>query len=736
MPPANRAVSRRPLDPAATATSHRLSDEPPLYAIGSFDTRVTVLSQQTRALNLAWSLVESGVVPVRDDEARGRIAIVGAGFAGLTFAAGLLRKGARCDLFLFEERDTLLPLQQGSDTRWLHPHIYDWPADGSEATAAMLPVLNWTAARSSDVVVQVLDDWAQVLKDRASVVGDGASIRLFCNTRHLQLTGCRDHPDRARVEWVGEERDPVDGTVRDASGSARGSAETFDAVVLAVGFGLEAGKASYWRNETLGQPSLNEPRRTYLLSGQGDGAMIDLLRIRISQFRQDRILEELFGGEPALVAELRRLRGDFLKDATGLFERFEGLTARGSPYRAAMEEAVARLDRRLRRDTDVVLRLLVRNVAELLEPANSRMSFQNALLVFLLYRCGGFAPSTDKAMELLARFSIGRDAVVERHGVRPLDQLRRLLPAEVFDYVRRRRDAEPKAYGLQTAASLWPGGYFGYEGREADAGTIDNATRRGWRKEYLPGPTALVATAVCGALAGAIERLRPKAKHFRLTLHRVLSIHGEDLLQQTCDYAGRGLEDASGTAGRTNPVTLATIGAAYRCRRIVRTPPRVAADDLRDSMNRLGLHETARAMLPGVTFVLAIPLVQPDDRHYAPNPVAAVLYVDSRDDDFWLDDAEVEGLRTIFEAAMRSLDPAGGASLGRVRNVPLEPVLDAPADAAASASGIAVLNVVSRVLPASTAGEFVLNFDHTDLAPVTTDSTATLGADAGTDTDA
>jgi hypothetical protein len=67
--------------------------------------------------------------------------LLGQGFAGLTFAAALLKKQVDVDLTIFEERDTLLPLQQGSDSRWLHPNIYDWPAPGSDASVAMLPVL-------------------------------------------------------------------------------------------------------------------------------------------------------------------------------------------------------------------------------------------------------------------------------------------------------------------------------------------------------------------------------------------------------------------------------------------------------------------------------------------------------------------------------------------------------------------------------------------------------------------
>lgn len=711
--------------PADAAATYRLNDAPLLFTVGSFDTRVTVLSQQTRALNLAWSLVETQIVPTQSDSAACKIAIVGAGFAGLTLAAGLIRKGVACEIFIFEQRDTLLPLQQGSDTRWLHPHIYDWPADGSEASAAMLPVLNWTAARSSDVVVQVLGEWAQLVKETSTV-------HLYCNTRHLQLTSCADQPQKSRIEWVGEERNPADGTIRIKDGAARGLSETFDAVVLAVGFGLEASKASYWRNETIGQPSLNEPRRTFLLSGQGDGAMIDLLRLRVSQFRQDRILEELFGQKTALVSELKGLREDFLSDETGLFGRFEALLADDSPHRKDMDEVIEKLDRRLRRDTDVVLQLLVRNVAELLEPATSRMSFQNALLVFLLYRCGGFAPSTEKTQLIRSRFAIEPAMVIERHGVRPLDQLKRMIPEALFGVIEHRRLADPARFGVQPATSLWPGGYFGYPGREADTGLIADDKRRYWRKEYLPGPTALVATTLCGAVVGAIEKIRPQTENLRVTLHRTLLIHKEELLQQACDYLGKGLENASATAGRTFPAHAATIGAAYSCRRVVRTAHDISRAELEQGMEKLNLHEAARRMVPGVSFVLAIPLLQPETRHYAPSPVAAVLYIDSRDEGFFLDDTSVQELCIMIENAARSIEALTGVSLGRLRNIQLEPLLDAPGAPAARSIATPALEIMDAVEPPSVGSAFVLNFDHTDLAPASTDST-TLEAHAETE---
>ncbi|MEP1963229.1 hypothetical protein [Tateyamaria sp.] len=704
------------LDRAERSLSgNRLSDKTPLFTIGSFDKQVTVLSQQTRALNLAWSLIETGKVPVRGDGKECKVAIVGAGFAGMTLAAGLISKGADCDLYMFEQRDSLLPLQQGSDTRWLHPHIYDWPAPGSEASAAMLPVLNWTAARSSDVVVQVLSEWNQIIQNKQ---GGQRKLRLFCNARHVQVAECAGQTDKARLEWVGEERTPEDGTILGSGELTSGSAETFDIIVLAVGFGVEKAKASYWRNETVGQPNLNEPRRTYLLSGQGDGAMVDLFRIRISQFRQDRILDELFANQHGLVGELKELRRSYESQKPDLFESFEKLASPKSHHEQAMRGVITDLKRRLRRDTDVVLKLRVRNIAELLRPVTSRMSFQNALLVYLLYRCGGFTPTTESDANLRQRFAVSKDSIIERHGVRPMEQLKAMLPVEITKEIEARRKEEPKEFAVQQDGSLWPGGYFGQFGRSSESEKVLDAERQHWRKEYLPGTMALVATTLCGSIKGALERLRPKAKHFRVTFHRSISIHNEALLQQSCDYIGRGLEKAEDTAARVLPAETATVGAAYRSGKIIRSTKDVEIEVLKKTMRELKLNESARGMLESVDFVLAIPVVQPAKYFYGPSRVAGVLYVDSRDQGFWLKDHEVAELSALFEAGLRAIEEANVRSLGRIRNFALEPLSTAKEDDGDTLGDLDALEIVTGAKPATTTGAFVLNYDYTDLVPV------------------
>ena len=683
--------------------------------IGTFDRRVTVLNQQQRALNLAWSLVESKVVPSGDDEGRKSIAIVGGGFAGLTFAAALVQKQAHCDIVMFEERDTLLPLQQGSDSRWLHPRIYDWPDEGSEAAAAMLPLLNWTAARASDVVVQVLGGWEKILGREKH------AVQLWCNTRHLQLSSDDQFPDRAKIEWVGEKRNADSGTVADSS-QASGSSAVFDIVVLAVGFGLEVNNpSSYWRNETLGQPSLGQHRRTFLLSGQGDGAMIDLLRLRVSQFRQDRFLDELFEGRSALLEELKCIRQEFLnnEDNYRLFSRFESLHKGEGKLQQEFEKARRFMTSRLRRDTEVILQLRVRNLAELLETRTSRTSFQNAFLVYLLYTCGGFTPTTEDEDKICARYAIPKDQVIRRHGTLRVEQLQRMMSDELAALVIGNGPHRVPPIGAQPSEPRWEGGYFGYPGRSENAEKLQDLARVSWRREYLPGPTELVASAIVGAVAGHLASIRPEATHFRATLHRALPLGGDELLQQACDYSGRNLPHETGKSGRTFPARNATIGLAYRTRQIVRSSRGIEPNILGEAMAKLNLTDASMQMSQDVRFVLAIPILEPEDDYVGPNPTAGVLYVDSKDENFWMDDREVSGLVEVVRDAVRALEASNSRTFDRIRNTNLREVIRRETTREGLPDEIThALETVGRCKPPRTQANFMFNFDHSDLTPI------------------
>lgn len=692
----------------------RVSSAPEIYAIGPFDERVTVLTQQRRALNLAWSLIETNRLQTSPGKKRCRIAVLGGGFAGLTFAAALMSKKCDCTVTLFEERDTLLPLQQGSDTRWLHPHIYDWPAEGSEAVAAMLPVLNWTAARASDVVVQVLSGWSDVVKGP-----DKPSLTLWCNTRHLQLREARGR--RSRLEWVGEQRAAATGGALDVLRDAQGKSQEFDIVVLAVGFGLESSGSSYWRNEILGQPGLEHRRTPYMVSGQGDGALIDLLRLKISQFRQDRILAELFNGREALVGELRKLRQRFDDDkTTPLYDAFHALAGRrrGDPVREQFDAALAALTRRLRRDTEVVLQLKpeVRGIADLLGNGRLKASFQNALLVFMLYRCGGFAPASGSPLEIAERFKVAKTHIIRRHGTQRADQLKRILPDRIYQEIVDAREADETAF-LQTAEIQWLGGYFGARGRQDEIANLPD-TEKIARKEYMPGPTGLFAASVAGAVAGHLLATRPDTKHLRVTVHRVITIHGEDVLQQACNYVGKGPVDSQPTLGRVFPAANGTIGLAYRTRQIVRSQLGVTGTDLDKAMRNVDLNTASREMAKDVRFVAALPVLQPETNFFAPSPVCAVVYLDSRDEGFDLDEATFAQLTDLVSRALEAARAACENTLDRLENTPLRALATAadaseplPADVADEMEFVAIS-------PSRLSHPFTLNIDHSDITPI------------------
>ncbi|MDE2807781.1 MAG: FAD-dependent oxidoreductase [Gemmatimonadota bacterium] len=703
-----------------------LRNKPPIYMIGTFSSGVTVWGQQIRALNLAWSLIEEDKLSV-EQEKRKRIAVVGAGFAGLTFVAALLKKKIACHITLFEEHDTLLPLQQGSDSRWLHPHIYDWPDKGSEADVAMLPILNWTAARASDVVVQVLKDWR-------NIVNNNKDVALFCNTRHLHLTKDEVNQSQARIEWVGEPRSPLDGTIIESSSVAQGSSGKFDLAILAVGFGIEQGIYSYWRNETIGQPLLNQSRRTFLISGQGDGAMIDLIRVRLSQYRQDRILEEIFSGKERIVGQLKEAKERARKNRElSLYSIFDSIFNDDSICEEESAEVLDLVSRRLRRDTDAILRIQVPDMSTLLRGDSSKMSFQNALLVYLLYRVGGFAPSCDGEDDILKKYSIPPEFVVRRHGTDRQQQFERIL-SECTLRLTRLEDLADSDLDLNPVTLHWPGGYFDHAGSSFYMKSIDSDDiRRSWRKEYLPGPTTLIGAALCGAVVGAVQHANPDVKHMRVTVHRVLPLNEEELLQQMCDYQGIDVLETKPTAGRTFPARNAMIGLAYRSHRPVHTLGSASPEEIQSTMVDLGLMEAARKMKPEVSYILAIPVLQPSDRYFHPSRVAGVVYLDSTDKKFHLTVDDVERVGRIIEQAIRSLALQSHRPLLGVRNIPFKELIKTVnCPSMPSVNVEHVIEFLAESIAPKLCQPLCINFDYADPASVgyVQSSVPAIGGDA------
>lgn len=410
----------------------------PIYVIGSFERRVTLYSQQVRALNLAYALFET-----RRLSRGAKVAVIGGGAAGVTAALGLAHLGA--EVQLIERADVLLPLQHGCRTRWIHPHIYDWPKPGAEDDDADLPLANWRAGYAHDVASEL----TSAIEPRASI-----HLTLSASLNSLSALG-----GKARLSWKGLSPAGIKITRTDVE---------LDAVLLAVGFGVEEGSdalpmSSYWRNDDLDQPVLRRgpDRVRYLVSGNGDGGLIEVLRLRLRRFRLEelhRILRDSL--QPAEFEDLtKQLRGWENEAAdrgdAWLWERYESLQVPA--------KLVSELKRMLRSDTKVWL-------AAQRAPITARSAVLNRLWVALLIKHDGdttWVPSATKTVVKeratctveftdpdAADASTSFDRVVVRHG--PTIAL-----AGKLQWVAERcKDLRARNVLDATRVPIWPAGAF------------------------------------------------------------------------------------------------------------------------------------------------------------------------------------------------------------------------------------------------------------------------------------
>jgi hypothetical protein len=390
--------------------------KPGLYLVGSLERGVTVYNQQLRSHNLVWALWE---LYKRREIAINRVAVVGGGITGLTAAACFLSRLPDVSITLFERLWDFCPLQQGADNRWLHPRIYGWPADGSRAPGASLPVLNWSEGRASDVARTVVGEFSQFCK-----AFDPSCNRLaaLLGLRHFRI-----HAAENRIEWIG--------TKAERSGAffqlseAEGTAAHFDTIVLATGFGLETVSVdypttSYWRNEQIGQPLLDGTRDNFIVSGFGDGALIDLCRLTIERYRQDTIIYELFPQDLETMEDKLTKALDEKGRAANLFDLFCEFEADPIFSRARLE-----LSNRIRKDTRVGLHIAGKNrdmksFSQIFGPFSS---FLNRMLLFLLYRCGAFSIYFDDLKAAVRTHSAVPQNVFCRYGPDSLAHLRAIF---------------------------------------------------------------------------------------------------------------------------------------------------------------------------------------------------------------------------------------------------------------------------------------------------------------------
>jgi Alanine dehydrogenase/PNT, C-terminal domain len=246
---------------------------PGVYLVGRNARRLTFLSQQHRALNLVWALHQLGRLHGGDEQRRAaKVAVVGGGLAGLT--AAVAAKLLRARVTLLERKSDPIHLQRGCHFRYVHPNIYDWPAAHSTTAMTDLPCMNWGADTAHNIAESILSQW-EALKGEIEVL------------------------HRYDVTRIG--LPPVDGDgagrpVITAEGPSGIHYRAYDIVILAVGFGLEVTMPplpflSYWENDNFSRPVISGslPRR-FLVSGCGDGGLIDVTRLSIKAYDHARFV--------------------------------------------------------------------------------------------------------------------------------------------------------------------------------------------------------------------------------------------------------------------------------------------------------------------------------------------------------------------------------------------------------------------------------------------------------------
>lgn len=279
-----------------------------LYVLGSYNRYITVHSQQIRAVNLIHALVESAGNLVDK-----KIAVIGGGFAGVTAAAYALEK-TNAAVTLIEAASRVMWLQEHCRERWLHPGIYDWPLPGSLEPRTYLPVMNWTTGPAHRVVAQLREQWNEVVSRKANLTClFETAVTAVAPTANGQLA---------------------------LSTAPAGGPIEFDIVIVAAGFGLEdqgLEQPSYWNDiDGLGGTS-----GSVLISGFGDGALADLLRLCLPGYRQDRLIELVRRIHDDTGAEIVEKERTLVKNEEDLEKFYEGLAVESVTELLADEPANA-----------------------------------------------------------------------------------------------------------------------------------------------------------------------------------------------------------------------------------------------------------------------------------------------------------------------------------------------------------------------------------------------------------
>ncbi|MGJ9420653.1 HEAT repeat domain-containing protein [Massilia sp. CMS3.1] len=407
-----------------------------LFVLGCLERPATVYMQQVRALNLIYALERRKLAT-----AGSKLLVVGAGAGGLTAAAAAAALGWKVSVLDKHQMEVLQLAGADAPKRWLHPHIYDWPAAGTETPQTDLGIMDWHAGSAAEVVDKLRAEWRSL--ERAFEIGTHVGIS--------NVTLGRLSTSQWLVQWNGDgprSTAPV-GLVQVQKPPRRLQQYAADVVILAVGFGREEKSAafpevhSYWKSDDIDgiKMTTNAPPMV-LVSGTGDGGLIDALRYSYKRFQHETVLHQL--KEKWLGDERYR---QVKKELLDIEELIRDLAQAGKPYEPDLNFRYQSLSQALRSEglrlefrDDVIAVLAGRGQYPLTTAAAPINRFLFAL-TNVQYRQANLTGVECEGSRLKVKFDGKEDDyftdVIIRHG--PVPELPRDFP-EIYQKVKAARD--------------------------------------------------------------------------------------------------------------------------------------------------------------------------------------------------------------------------------------------------------------------------------------------------------
>jgi len=310
--------------------NHQGKAEPEnIFVLGCFEGTKTFATQQGRAFSFVHALHKSGrFVPDM------RLVVIGGGLSGLAVAVAAASTRITVHLIEKKKKSEFLSHLAGGKHRFIHPTVYDWPMNATDynwvrsagnLNVSGIPFFPWKAGTADAVSAEIRDAYN---RER-----DKVKLR-YGEDRIVEHTGATAHSIRVSdseyfIEFV-DDKGQARYVIGDAVVIAAGFSEEKKIWVVPSGNGWDLTNETpssiditdvpalrpfvlsdgYWKDDShrfgdvkqrplLGIDSdgkTNNLRKFVVVSGQGDGALIDILRLGIKDFRHENVLNNLCYG--------------------------------------------------------------------------------------------------------------------------------------------------------------------------------------------------------------------------------------------------------------------------------------------------------------------------------------------------------------------------------------------------------------------------------------------------------